>query len=108
MIDSVLDTVIGASVANGKDLGLPKEFSNDIHCKILNLNCSKLSSDCYRKLGSLLRKSSTAKKCLKKLSRSERKKKIKSYCQQTCTERGRQCFKSVHKNLAHFTRLRNV
>ena len=94
LIDSILDNVIDASVATGKDLGLPKKFSNEINCKKLKLDCLKLSSNCNSKLGSLLRKSSTTKKFLKKLSRSERKKKIKRYCQETCRECGRKNFKS--------------
>ena len=93
LIHSVLDTVNDARVAICKDRGLPKKFSKDRNCKKLKLNCSKLSSNCNSKLGSKLRKPGTEKKCLKKLSPSERKKKVKSYCQQTCKECGRRNFK---------------
>ena len=78
---------VGANIC--KDIGLPKRLSKDKNCKRLKLSCSKLRSKCNSKLGSSLGKSASAKRCLKKLSSSEKNQRVKSYCNKTCKECGK-------------------
>ena len=92
MIVSFLERSLEVRANICKDIGLPKRLSKDKNCKRLKLSCSKLRSKCNSKLGSSLgfpKASASAKKCSKKLSSSERNRRVKSYCSKTCKECGR-------------------
>ena len=76
------------------DVRLPKKLSTDKNCKRLKVSCKKLTSKCNVKLGSSLGNSASARKCLKKLSSSQKNTKVKSWCEKSCKECGKLSFHS--------------
>ena len=80
-----------------EDSGLPKVFSEVKACRKLKrkrkLTCSKLSSKCNSTIESILGKSKRARKCLKKMPMSERNTMVKHYCNKSCNECGKLCFR---------------
>ena len=93
-IYSILGITVQVRASNCKDRGLPKKLSKDRNCKRLKLSCNKLRSKCNGKLGSSLGNSASARKCLKKLSSSEKNTMVKSYCNKSCKECGKPTFHS--------------
>ena len=94
LIYSILGITIQVRASNCKDRGLPQKMSKDRNCKRLKASCNKLKSKCNGKLRSSLGKSASSKKCLKKLSSSEKNTKVKSYCNKSCKECGKLSFHS--------------
>ena len=80
-----------------EDSGLPKVFSEVKACKKLKrkrkLTCSKLSSKCNSTIKSILGRSKRARKCLKKMPMPERNTMVKLYCNKSCNECGKHCFR---------------
>ena len=62
---------------------LPSVMSKNGNCKKLKLECWKLKKKCNSKLGTVLGKSKSAKKC-KKALKGNSNKKVDEFCNTTC------------------------